>query len=468
MDMEYRKERDSMGEINVPMNALWGAQTQRSIENFHISNRKFPWIFISSLIEIKRACAIANSELGEISKNIADAIISACDKLLDGDYQDQFPLDIFQTGSGTQTNMNVNEVIANLAQKISGIKIHPNDHVNRGQSSNDTIPTAMHVSTLRELSFRLIPSLDYLIGELQNKSNEFMKIIKIGRTHLQDAVPMSLGQEFSAYVAQLNIARSHILLTNAFIEKLAIGGTAVGTGLNANEDLDVRVCEILSERFGLNFFPSTNKFAQIAGKDGLHAVSGALRVLATVLMKIANDIRWLASGPRAGLGEINLPANEPGSSIMPGKINPTQNEMLIQVAAQVIGNDTTVSTGAQWGILQLNLMKPVIISNILESIDILSNGMTSFAKRAIHGITVNEKRISQLVENSLMLVTALTKLPNIGYDLAAKLAKKALNENKSIKQVILEEKLMDEKELEKALRLDDMINISRMNKNFRK
>ncbi|RMG34072.1 MAG: class II fumarate hydratase [Methanobacteriota archaeon] len=462
--MEYRIEKDSMGEVKVPADKLWGAQTQRSLMNFDISSRKFPKPFIKALIEVKRAVAIANKELGQVDAKIADAIVQAAEEILEqGMHLDQFPLDIYQTGSGTQTNMNANEVLANRAIQILGgvvgskDPVHPNDHVNKGQSSNDVIPTAMHISTLVEIEKRLLPELDNLSAALEQKAKEFMGIIKIGRTHLQDAVPLSLGQEFSGYVHQLKIAKQAINAAKELIRPLALGGTAVGTGLNAHPDMSKRAIEIISERTGVQFSDDANKFALLAGKDGLVAVSGALKTLAVALIKIANDIRLLASGPRCGIGELHLPENEPGSSIMPGKVNPTQAEMIVQVGAQVIGNDAAITAGGTWGFYELNLMKPMIISNVLESIDILTRGMASFRKNAVEGITANVERISSLVDKSLMLATALT--PVIGYDKAAELAKKAYKEGKTIREVVREEQLMSEDELEKALDLTHMVFI---------
>lgn len=462
-----RIETDSMGEIGVPANSLWGAQTQRSLENFNISSRSLEGPFIQAMLEIKRACAIVNSELGVLPENITNSIIQASDELLNGEFPDQFPLDVYQTGSGTQSNMNVNEVIANRSSQILGADlgsklVHPNDHVNKGQSSNDIVPSAMHVSALYEITYKLIPAVDHLREVLFEKQNEFMKIVKIGRTHLQDAVPLTLGQEFSGYVAQLDLAKKHLEDSIKNLEYLAVGGTAVGTGLNAHKELGTKVCVVLSQRLNLNFRADANKFMLIAGKDGMLATSGALRVLAVSLMKISNDIRWLASGPRGGLGELILPANEPGSSIMPGKINPTQNEMMIQVAAQVLGNDTAISIGAQWGVLELNLMKPMIISNLLESIEILANGMNSFADRSIAGLIANTERIDEIVENSLMVVTALTKIPEIGYDKAAKIAKKAHKEGKTIREILLEDKILTEDQIDASLDLSKMVNLDRM------
>lgn len=464
-----RTERDSLGDIEVSDNALWGAQTQRSLQNFSISGRILPQNFIHALVEVKRACAMANHSFELLDKKIADSIISSADEILEGKHNDQFPLDVFQTGSGTQTNMNVNEVLSNRATQLLGGKmgsklVHPNDHVNRGQSSNDTFPIAMHVSTALAIKHNLSPAIDMLIDELRTKEEEYWNVIKIGRTHLQDAVPLTLGQEFSGYISQLIGAKKHIIKTAKQLEDLAIGGTAVGTGLNAHPQLGEQVCSILTERMGIPFSSEGNKFALIATKDAMLAVSGSLRMLAVALMKIANDIRWLASGPRDGLGELILPANEPGSSIMPGKINPTQNEMLVQVAAQVLGNDLAISTGAQMGYLELNLMMPMIISNMLESIDILSRGMQSFAKNAIKGLKADQRRISELVNTSLMLVTALTTHPKVGYDLAAEIAKKAYETNKNIADVLKEEGILSDDEIKESLDLTQMLNLERSKK----
>ena len=462
---DTRIEKDTMGEVEVPSTALWGAQTQRSKENFQISGRTLPVPFIKAHVELKRACAVANKELGELDSAIADAIVQACDEVIDNDmHLDMFPLDIYQTGSGTQTNMNFNEVLSNRAIQIMGGEVgskkpvHPNDHVNKGQSSNDTIPTSMHVSALNEIHKKLIPAINFLADALEEKQKEFDKIIKIGRTHLQDAVPLTLGQEFSGYVFQLRTARDHILDTSKYLEQLAIGGTAVGTGLNAHPQLSAKVCSILSDRLNLNFSPDGNKFALIGAKDAIVSISGALRTLAIAGMKIANDIRWLASGPRCGLGELILPENEPGSSIMPGKVNPTQNEMMVQVGAQVVGNDAAVAAGGQWSYLELNLMKPMMISNVLESIEILSNGFVSFAEHAVKGLKANESRIAELVEKSLMLATALT--PYVGYDKAAYIAKTAHKEGKTIREILMENDYIPHDKIDEALDLSNMVHNS--------
>ncbi len=460
---EYRIERDTLGEVKVPQKAWWGAQTQRSLENFKISGIRFPIIFLDSLVRIKRACARANSELGEIPGELGEIIIKAATKILEDQMWDQFPLDIFQTGSGTQTNMNANEVIANIANVMLGGKkgekkpVHPNDHVNKGQSSNDIIPTTMYVSTARALKAQLFPALDKLASALEAKAEEFKDIIKIGRTHLQDAVPITLEQEFSGYVAQLRSVKEQLKNLFSIITYLPIGGTAVGTGLNAHPKLAALTCKYLSEELKIEFKPSRNKFAQIAAHDELVSLSGLLNTLAVALIKIGNDIRWLASGPRCGLGELILPANEPGSSIMPGKINPTQAEALVQACLRVIGNVHVIGMGGFFGgQLDLNTAKPLMIHAMLESITLLANAMTSFTEKCVIGIKANTQRITQLVDQSLMLVTALT--PYIGYDKAAKIAHKAHREGKTIREVVLEENVLSPEELEKALDLRKMVH----------
>ena len=469
--MNYRVERDSIGEIKVSNDKLWGAQTQRSLMNFDISNRTFPSSFIRALIEVKRACAIANKEVKQLPEKIANLVIKASEEILDeGLYLDMFPLDIFQTGSGTQTNMNANEVLANRALEILGKElgskdpVHPNDHVNRGQSSNDVIPTAMHIATLSELKKRLVPALLALEDSLVQKSKEFNSLIKIGRTHLQDAVPCTLGQEFTGYIFQLKQVRKSIKNCFGHLRLLALGGTAVGTGLNAHPKMAELAISIISKRTSIDFSGKGNRFGLLAGKEALVITSGALKSLAVTLIKIANDIRFLASGPRAGLGEIILEANEPGSSIMPGKINPTQCEMIVQVCAQVIGNDTVVTQGGIQGYFELNLMKPVIASNTLESIDILTRAINSFTKNCVQGIKANKKRLSDLVEQSLMLVTALTtytdskgKVP-YPYDLAAKIAKEAYNMGSTVREVLKKDGILSDEQITEALNLAKMVN----------
>ncbi len=461
-NVELRIEKDSLGEVEVPQVALWGAQTQRSLFNFSISGITFPTVFLESLVRIKRACANVNVRLGQISEEIGKAIISAADKVLNEEMWEHFPLDIMQTGSGTQTNMNANEVLANLASELLGgtrgkkEPVHPNDHVNKGQSSNDIIPAAMYVSAAVTIKKDLLPALNEMITVLQQKEQEFKDIIKIGRTHLQDAVPLTLGQEFSGYVHQLLYIKEELEKFLPVLCHLPIGGTAVGTGLNAHPKLGELACEELSKELGLPFRQSENLFMDIAAHDRLVTASSHLRTLAVILIKIANDLRWLASGPRCGLGELSMPANEPGSSIMPGKVNPTQAEALVQVGLKVIGNDSIVSMGGFFGgQLDLNTAKPLMIYSTLESITMLSNAMRSFSEKALKGLRANRERIQALVEQSLMLATALT--PYIGYDRAAKLAQKAFQEGKTIKEVALEENVLPPAELEKALDLKKMV-----------
>jgi len=466
--MEFRVETDSMGEVKVPSNVLWGAQTQRSLMNFDISNRKFPIPFLRALIETKRACALANKELGVLDPKIADAIIKATETVLKDEMYDQFPLDIYQTGSGTQTNMNANEVLSNLAIKILGGEIgsknpvHPNDHVNRGQSSNDVIPTAMYVSATSEVVHRLIPAINHMLVILESKAEEFKDVIKIGRTHLQDAVPCTLGQEFGGYAAQLKMSLTHITETYKHLMNLALGGTAVGTGLNAHPEMAEKAISILADRYEIPFSKNGNRFALLAGKDAIVATSGALKTLSVALIKIANDIRFLGSGPRVGLGELIIPANEPGSSIMPGKVNPTQAEMLVQVGAQVIGNDTAITHGGIQGYFELNLMKPMLTSNILESIDIVTRGIISFSDNCLKGLKADTNRIDSLVEKSLMLVTALTTYSKDGhipypYDKAASIAKRAFREGLTIREVLRADGILTDSEIEEALDLRRMV-----------
>ncbi len=458
----YRIETDSLGSVKVPNDALWGAQTQRAIQNFPISGIVFPPIFLESLVRLKRALAWANKDLGELDAKLAEAIIQATTRILEKQMWDQFPLDIFQTGSGTQTNMNANEVIANLASEFLGGErgkkhpVHPNDHVNRGQSSNDVIPSAMYISAALAVRDQLAPAIKALEQELERKAQEYMEIIKIGRTHLQDAVPISLGQEFSAYAAQLHTIQENLNALIPLICELPIGGTAVGTGLNAHPQLAEKTCQYLKEDLQLPFTPAKNRFADIAAHDKMVTLSGHIRTLAVALIKIANDIRMLGSGPRCGIGELILPANEPGSSIMPGKINPTQAEMLIQVCLKVMGNDHTVAMGGFFGgQFDLNTAKPLIAYSVLESIRLLSNAMLSFNERCVRGIEPNRDRIRFLVEQSLMLATALN--PYIGYDNAARIAKKAFKEGKTIREVALEEKILSPEELDVALDLRRMV-----------
>ncbi|MCC6479733.1 class II fumarate hydratase [Sphingorhabdus sp.] len=458
-----RSETDSFGPIDVPAEAYWGAQTQRSIGNFPFPpHERMPLGIIHGLAQVKRAAALTHKASGAMPTEIADAIVAAADGILAGRYDDQFPLTIWQTGSGTQSNMNVNEVIAGIANEaLTGIRggkspVHPNDHVNMGQSSNDSFPTAIHIAVAVATHRNLLPALALLTEALAEKARMWMDIVKIGRTHLQDATPLTLGQEFSAYVAQLITAKNRIegaVLHN--VQKLAQGGTAVGTGLNAPAGFDGAIAAEVSKATDIAFTPAQNKFEALATHDGLLSYHGQLNTLAVSLTKIANDIRLLGSGPRSGLGELSLPENEPGSSIMPGKVNPTQCEMLTMVAAQVIGNQQAVTVGAMQGHLELNVFKPLIGANVLRSIELLSIGMKTFARNCVMGLEPNRERIAELVDRSLMLVTALA--PLIGYDNAAKIAKHAHQNGLTLKQSALALGLVDEATFDAHVRAEDMV-----------
>ena len=435
-----RLESDSMGAIEVPEQHYWGAQTQRSIEYFPFG-QAMPLAVLHAFGALKAACAEVNMAKGKLSPELAALIVAAAEEVASGTLDAEFPLKVWQTGSGTQTNMNVNEVIANRAIEAAGgvlgskSPVHPNDHVNLSQSSNDTFPAALHVAVAIELERTLLPAVEALRAALAAKAEAFASIIKIGRTHLQDAVPLSLGQEFSGYGAQLDLALETIRASLPQVRQLAIGGTAVGTGLNAPSGFGEAVAARLAERLGLPFSSAPNKFQALAGHEPLAAAHGALTVLAGSLLKIANDIRWLASGPRCGLGELVIPENEPGSSIMPGKVNPTQAESLTMVAVQVMGNNTAVQLAASQGNFELNVFKPVIAHNVLESIELLAGGCTSFRQHCVEGLRANESRIETLLDQSLMLVTALT--PAIGYDRACAIAKHAHNHQLSLKEAAL-------------------------------
>lgn len=439
--MTTRTETDSFGPIDVPGERYWGAQTQRSIQNFPIGGERMPPPLIHALGYIKWAAARVNARFGDLEGQLAQAIETAAREVAEGRHDDEFPLVVWQTGSGTQSNMNMNEVLANRASELlggergPGRKVHPNDHVNRGQSSNDVFPTAMHVAAALQVEGRLLPALQQLRETLHAKSQAFMDIVKIGRTHLQDATPLTLGQEISGYVAQLDLAAEQLRAALPGLRQLAIGGTAVGTGLNAHPEFGRRVAEELAAETGCAFVSAPNKFQALAGHEALLFAHGALKALAAALMKIANDVRWLASGPRSGLGEIRIPENEPGSSIMPGKVNPTQCEALTMIAAQVMGNDVAINVGGASGNFELNVFKPMIIHNFLQSVRLLADGMASFDRNCAAGIEANEDRIGELVERSLMLVTALN--PHIGYDKAAQIAKKAHKENLSLREAAL-------------------------------
>lgn len=436
-----RLEKDSFGNIEVAVNRLWGAQTQRSLEHFAISTERLPPELINALAMIKASAAKVNQALDLLPSAKASAIITAAEEVINAQHADQFPLAIWQTGSGTQSNMNVNEVLANRASELLGGErgskrlVHPNDDVNLGQSSNDIFPTAMHLAAVLGITGHLLPALQQLTAAFAAKSAEFTDLIKIGRTHLQDATPLSLGQEFSGYVAQLQHAETVITASLASLYPLAVGGTAVGTGLNTHHEFGARVAAELATRTRLPFTSAENKFAALAANDGLVAAHGALKTLAVALMKIANDIRWLASGPRSGFGELNIPENEPGSSIMPGKVNPTQCEALTMLCCQIMGNDVAISMGGASGNFELNVFKPLIAHNFLQSIRLLADGMRSFNHHCVQGITANRQRIGELMERSLMLVTAL--VPHIGYDKAAEIAKHASHENTTLKQAAL-------------------------------
>jgi len=438
--MSSRTETDSMGAIEVPAEHYWGAQTQRSISNFPFGQR-MPLAIVHAFGQLKAACAEANRDLGKLDPSLCSAIVAAAEEVASGRLDQEFPLKVWQTGSGTQSNMNANEVIANRAIEALGgalgskSPVHPNDHVNLSQSSNDTFPAAMHIAVVLELENTLLPAVEQLAAALQAKATAYAELVKIGRTHLQDAVPLSLGQEFSGYIAQLQLAIEAIRLSLPRVRELAIGGTAVGTGLNAPKGFGEAVAARLSERLGTAFSSAPNKFQALAGHEALASAHGALTVLAGSLMKIANDIRWLGSGPRCGLGELVLPENEPGSSIMPGKVNPTQCESLTMVAAQVMGNNTAVQIGASQGNFELNVFKPLIAHNVLESIDLLAGACSSFREHCIEGLKANEHRIERLLNQSLMLVTALT--PAIGYDRASGIAKHAHKHGLSLKEAAL-------------------------------
>ena len=438
---QTRIEHDTFGSIEVTADRLWGAQTQRSLEHFHISSERMPEELILALAMVKRACALVNRDLNLLSATKADAIVRVADEILAGQHTQEFPLSVWQTGSGTQTNMNLNEVLANRASELLGGKwgkdrlVHPNDDVNLGQSSNDIFPTAMHVAASLSIVQSLLPALRKLRSTLEEKSRNFDGIVKIGRTHLQDATPLTLGQEFSAYVAQLDYAESIINATLPSLCELAAGGTAVGTGLNTHPEFGERVAAELARSTSLPFKSAANKFAALAAHDALVAAHGMLKTLAAALMKIANDIRWMASGPRSGLGEISIPENEPGSSIMPGKVNPTQCEALTMLCCQVFGNDVAINIGGASGNFELNVFKPLIIHNFQQSVRLLADGMASFEEHCVSGIQANHERIAELMERSLMLVTALT--PHIGYDKAAEIAKQAHRDGGTLKQTAL-------------------------------
>ena len=459
--MKMRVESDTMGKVEVPADRYWGAQTQRSVKNFEIGDYRFTRPVIRAAGVLKKAAAETNQELGLMDEKTTALIAEAAQEVIDGKLDDHFPVVVYQTGSGTQFNMNSNEVIANRAIAIAGgelgskTPVHPNDHVNKSQSSNDTFPTAMHIAAVCEVRERLLPEIDAFRAELERKEKAFGKVIKIGRTHLQDAVPLSFGQEISGWKAQIDHCRKHVEDSLEHVQELAIGGTAVGTGLNTHPEYADRICKRIAHMTGHPFRAAPNKFEALAAHDGLANASGALRTLAGALMKIANDVRWLASGPRCGIGEIRIPENEPGSSIMPGKVNPTQSEALTMVVAQVYGNDAAVAFGASQGNFELNVFKPVMIHNFLHSVRILADGMRSFRIHCLEGMEPIEERMKELLESSLMLVTALN--PHIGYDKAAAIAKLGFKEGLSLRDAAIKSGHLTGEEFDQWVRPENMI-----------
>jgi len=454
MSDESRTERDSLGEMQVPADAYWGAQTQRAIENFPISDVTFGRRFVRALGVVKKAAAQANRDLGLVDEEKADCIVEAADEVIAGDHDDQFPVDVFQTGSGTSSNMNANEVISNRATEIYGgeigsREIHPNDHVNFGQSSNDVIPTAMHVASLEAVEKDVVPALKTLRDALAEKENEFDTVVKTGRTHLQDATPITLGQEFSGYRTQVEKGISRVEDVHSRLAELALGGTAVGTGLNTHPDFPEKAAEYVSEETALNFREADNHFEAQAAHDAMSEAHGALRTVAGSLNKIANDLRLLASGPRNGLGELDQPENQPGSSIMPGKINPVVAESITQLHKQVVGNDAAVAAGAAEGQIDLNLYKPVLAANVLQSARLIANGSAAFAEKFVAKLGADAEHCAERVEQSMALATALN--PAIGYDKASMVAKKALAEDKTIREVVLDEGYLNAEEVDEVL-----------------
>ena len=459
--MSYREEKDTMGMVRVPATALWGAQTQRSLQNFRISGERMPFALLRALALVKRAAASVNHDLSLLDAANAAAIIHAADEVIEGRHETEFPLVVWQTGSGTQTNMNMNEVLANRASELLGggrgeeRKVHPNDDVNMGQSSNDVFPSAMHVAAVHAIHHQLKPAICMLRKTLAAKAEQFAGIVKTGRTHLQDATPLTLGQEFSGYVSQLDHGLEHVDAALPHLCELALGGTAVGTGLNTHPEFAERAAAELARLVGLPFVTAPNKFEALAANDALVHAHGALKTLAASLMKIANDIRWLASGPRCGIGELRIPANEPGSSIMPGKVNPTQSEAMIMLCCQVMGNDVAINMGGALGNFELNVMKPLIIYNFLQSVRLLSDGATSFNDHCAVGITADVEHIDALMRNSLMLVTALS--PHIGYDKAAEIAKKAYREGTTLREAALASGHVTADQFEMWVRPENMV-----------
>jgi len=463
-EAKIRIEKDTLGDIQVPADKYWGAQTQRSLENFKIGGHRMPIELIRALAIVKKAAAIVNCELGLLSKEKMEWIAKACDEVISGKLDAHFPLVVWQTGSGTQTNMNVNEVISNRAIELAGGRIgsktpiHPNDDVNKSQSTNDAFPTAMHIAATLEIRQRLLPNLKILHQGLKKKAKEFSKIVKIGRTHLMDATPLTLGQEFSGYAAQIEHGIEAIENALKHLSEIALGGTAVGTGINTHPKYAKRVAEVISEMTGAPFISARNKFEALGCNDSIVEMSGALKRLACSYFKIATDIAWMGSGPRCGIGELNLQENEPGSSIMPGKINPTQCEAMLMVSCQVFGNDLAISFAGSQGNFELNVYKPVMIFNLLESINLLSDIAVNFHDKCLMGITPNETKIKKHLENSLMLATALN--PIIGYDKAAKAVQKAHKENLTLKEAVLNLGYMKEKEFDEAIDPSKMVNLN--------
>jgi len=454
---EFRKAKDSFGEMHVPADKMWGPQTQRSLQNFKIGTEKMPLALIHAFGLQKKAAALANIKLKRLDDTVGKAIIKATDEIIEGKLDDQFPLVVWQTGSGTQTNMNFNEVIAYRAKQIlkEGINVHPNDHVNHAQSTNDSFPTAMHIAAVEEIQHKLLPALNHMHITLERKAFDFEKYIKIGRTHLQDATPLTLGQEFSAYSTQVKLGIARIEDALKRLCSLAQGGTAVGTGLNAHPDFAQEFVAQLKKLTGQAYFSAENKFEALASNDAIVEMSGVLNVIATSFMKIANDIRLLGSGPRCGIGEIHLPSNEPGSSIMPGKINPTQSEAMTMVAAQVMGNHVAITVGGSNGHFELNVFKPMMAYNVLQSIRLLTDSARSFTDNCLEGIEANKEKIKENLNNSLMLVTALNT--KIGYDKAANLAKTAYTEGLTLKQAAIRLGYMTEEQFDRWLRPEDML-----------
>lgn len=454
--MDYRIEHDTMGEVKVPADKYWGAQTERSFENFKIGKSKMPPAIIHAFGILKKAAALANQKLGMIDSRRAELIAGVCDEVISGKLDEHFPLVVYQTGSGTQSNMNVNEVVANRGNELAGEKLlHPNDHVNKSQSSNDTFPTAMHIAAVLSVEDQLLPALAELRDTLRNLETSYMGIVKTGRTHLQDATPLTLGQEISGWRSMLDHCETMIRGSLSGLRELALGGTAVGTGLNAHKDFGRVSALEISEITGKEFVTAENKFHSLTSKDALVYAHGGLKALAADLMKIANDVRWLASGPRCGIGEINIPENEPGSSIMPGKVNPTQCEALTMVCVQVMGNDATIGMAASQGNFQLNVFMPVMINNFLESVNLLADAMCSFHKNCVCGITPNREKIQENMEKSLMLVTALN--PHVGYENAAKIAKLAHKENITLKQAAVKLGLVSEEDFDEFVNPQKMV-----------